>query len=168
MQLFQSIKLKLFQTYHVTSNFLALSLAKHQSEPFLIQTFNTCSDILNVVIESLYTRPDKLFIRKAGTSYYSIPLQLKDKHYIYLLPYKPSINKIKQVYEGHYDEEQNWVRDQEITSKIQQYAGPNENFFNTPVTPEILGYNELEFVLFESSRMELQSLFFKKIETINI
>ncbi len=170
MQTIQFLKTKVSQTLHLTKQFLTLSFAKHQHEPLLLATYNTISDIINVGIETVQSliqpNRDTLISRQAGVSYYVYPIQLKNKEYIYICPYKATISKIKQVFEGTYDESNNWVRTKDITLLILKYAGPCENFFNNSITPEIIGLNDIEIIKLDTDEMQNHSVFIKKTEPI--
>jgi hypothetical protein len=170
MQTIERFKTKVKQTLQITQQFLSLSFSKHQHEPLLLATYNTVSDIINVGLETIqsFIQPNRntLIARQAGVSYYVYPITLKNKEYIYICPYKATISKVKQIFEGIYDESNHWVRTKDVTLLILKYAGPCENFFNNSITPEIIGLNDIEIIKIDTDEMQNHSVFIKKTEPI--
>jgi len=54
----------------------------------------------------------------------------------------------------------------DITSEVAKFAGPNEDFFNSTVTPKLLGYSEVKLTYFDQENVTKTTLVFGENEAI--
>jgi len=110
----------------------------------------------------MYQNKPQTKVCKKNSTFYFLPVNIEGKNYIYVT--KVNNFKIKKLIKAersvHDGDTNTWHEKENITEKVIQYAGPNEDFFNTDITPMILGYSGIKLTVFDINTGEQVSKLF--------
>lgn len=94
--------------------------------------------ITSIVYRALFKSDLHLVNRKLGALSY----KFRGNSYKVFIPIRAGPSRIERVMSGNVD----------VTDAVRVYLGPGDDFSNSRVTPELLGYAELEFYFLNGSQ----------------